>query len=73
MSSRGEQDSAPIKGAAQKGSLGLGGAKTSLRFAPGGTFMGLAKVHDQSPYPMEAARVVQVSEAGHSDGDTPPT
>lgn len=54
-----------LQDTAQKDSLRLAEAKVSLRFAPGGTFMGLAKIHRQPLRPMEAVRVFWVS-----DGDT---
>lgn len=63
---------APIRGTAHKGSLRLDGEKTLLTFSPGGIFMGLARVHRQFPCPVEAVRVFQVIEEGHSGGNTPP-
>lgn len=57
---------------AHKGSFKLDGEKVLLRFAPEGTFMGLARVQGQFPSPVEAVRVFQVSEEGHSCGNTPP-
>lgn len=48
-------------------------SKGITEFCSWGTFIGLAEVHGQPPCPLEAMRIFQVSEAGHSDGDTPPT
>lgn len=66
---------APIEGTAHKGSLRLDGENVSSAFSPslsGGIFMGLARVHRQFPCPVEAVRVFQVIEEGHSGGNTPP-